>query len=122
MGLATARDGIVTALDTISGLTVIDHMADQFSELPAVAIRFKGANYTDATFTFSLLLIASGWDVDETELSLHGFLDSVGSESLKLAMDTYAGCTVVSAGPIKRRKIGGIDHLTAELEVVTCVV
>ena len=122
MGLATARDGIVTALDTISGLTVIDHMADQFSELPAVAIRFKGANYTDATFTFSLLLIASGWDVDETELSLHGFLDSVGSESLKLAMDTYAGCTDVSAGPIKRRKIGGIDHLTAELEVVTCVV
>lgn len=51
-----------------------------------------------------------------------GFLDSVGSDSLKLAMDTYAGCTVVSAGPIKRRKIGGIDHLTAELEVVTCVV
>ena len=122
MSLITARDGIVTALDTIEDLTVHDHMADQFGELPAVAVRFKGANYTDATFTFSLLLIAGGCDVDETELSLHGFLDSVGTDSLKLAMDNYAGCTVVSAGPIKRRKIGGIEHLTAELEVVTCVV
>jgi len=122
MGLAAARTGIVTALDTIAGLTVHDHMADQFSELPAVAVRFKGANYTDATFTFSLLLIAKGWDVGETELDLHGYLDSTGSESLKLAMDTYAGCTVVSSGPIKRRKIGGVDHLTVEFEVVTCVV
>jgi hypothetical protein len=122
MGLVTALTGITDALDTISGLTVHDHMADQFSELPAVAVRFKGANYTDATFTFSLLLIASGWDIDETELSLHGYLDSTGADSLKLAMDTYAGCTVVSAGPIKRRKIGGIEHLTAELEVATCVV
>lgn len=122
MGLVTARDGIVSALDTISGLTVHDHMADQFSELPAVAVRFRAANYTDATFTFSLLLIASGWDVAETELSLHDYLDSVGSESLKLALDTYAGCTVVSAGPIKRKKIGGIDYLTVELEVVTCAI
>lgn len=122
MGLVTALSGITDALDTISGLTVHDHMADQFSELPAVAVRFKAANYTDATFTFSLLLIASGWDIDETELSLHGYLDSTGADSLKLAMDTYAGCTVVSAGPIKRRKIGGIEHLTAELEVATCVV
>jgi hypothetical protein len=89
------------ALDTIAGLTVHDH----FSELPAVAVRFKAANYTD-----------------ETELSLHAYLDSVGSDSLKLAMDSYAGCTVVSARPIKRLKIGGIEHLTAELEVVTCVV
>ena len=79
-------------------------------------------NYTDATFSFSLLLVASGWDVDETELSLHGYLDSSGAESMKLALDTYAGCTVVSAGPIKRRKIGGIEYLTADLEVVTCVV
>jgi hypothetical protein len=122
MSLVTARDGIVTALDTITGLTVHNHMADQFSELPAVAVRFKSANYTDATFTFSLLLVVSGWDVGETELDLHDYLDSAGSESLKLALDTYAGCTVVSSGPIKRRKIGGIDHLTAELEVVTCVV
>lgn len=122
MSLVTARDGIVTALDTVTGLTVHNHMADQFSELPAVAVRFKSANYTDATFTFSLLLVAAGWDIGETELDLHGYLDSTGSESLKLALDTYAGCTVVSSGPIKRRKIGGIDHLTAELEVVTCVV
>lgn len=122
MELATARDGIVAALATITGLTVHDYMMDQFSEFPAVAVRFKGANYTDATFSFSLLLVASGWDVDETELSLHGYLDSSGAESLKLALDTYAGCTVVSSGPIERRKIGGIEYLTTELEVVTCVV
>ena len=122
MGLVTARTGITDALETISGLTVHDHMADQFSEFPAVAVRFKGANYNDATFTFSLLLIASGWDIDETELGLHAYLDSTGSSSMKLALDTYAGCTVVSSGSIKRRKIGGIDYLTAELEVVTCVV
>ncbi len=122
MELATARDAIVAALATITGPTVDDHMVDQFSEFPAVAVRFKGANYTDASFSFSLPLVASGWDVDETELSLHGYLDSTGSSSLKLALDTYAGCTVVSAGSIKRRKIGGIEHLTAELEVVTCVV
>ncbi len=122
MGLVSARDGIVAALGTIAGLTVHDHMADQFSELPAVALRFKGANYTDTTFAFSLLLIARGWDIDEAELSLHAYLDSTGSDSMKLALDNYAGCTVVSSGPIKRRKIGGIERLTAELEVVTCVV
>ncbi len=122
MGLVTARTGITDALETIVGLTVHDHMTDQFSELPAVAVRFKSANYTDDTFKFSLLLVTSGWDIDETELSMHGYLDSVGADSLKLAMDTYAGCTVVSAGPIKRLKIGGIEHLTAELQVVTCVV
>ena len=122
MGLVTARTGITDALETIVGLTVHDHMTDQFSELPAVAVRFKSANYTDATFTFILLLVTSGWDIDETELSMHGYLDSVGADSLKLAMDTYAGCTVVSAGPIKRLKIGGIEHLTAGVQVVTCVV
>ena len=122
MELATALDGIVAALATISGLTIHDHMVDQFSEFPAVAVRFKGANYTDATFSFNLLLVASGWDVDETELSLHGYLDSSGAESMKLALDTFAGCTVVSSGPIERRKIGGIEYLTTELEVVTCVV
>lgn len=122
MGLATARGGIVSALDTIDGLTVHDHMTDQFSALPAVAVRFKAANYTADTFTFSLLVVVGGWDVGESELALHDYLDSSGSESLKLAMDSHAGCTVVSAGPIERRKIGGIDYLTAELEVVTCVV
>ena len=122
MGLVTARTGITDALDTISGLFVHDHMVDQFSEFPAVAVRFASANFTDATFTFSLLLVASGWDIDETELGLHAYLDSTGASSMKLALDTYAGCTVVSAGPIKRRKIGGIEYLTAKLEVVTCVV
>ena len=122
MGLVTARTEIVDALDTIAGLFVHDHMPDQFSEFPAVAVRFTGANYTDATFSFSILLVATGWDIAETELALHPYLDSTGADSLKLALDTFAGCTVVVAGPIKRLKIGGIEHLTAELKVVTCVV
>lgn len=87
-----------------------------------MAVRLKGANYTDATFTFSILLVTAGWDIAETELSLHPYLDSTGTDSLKLALDTYAGCTVVVSGPIKRRKIGGVEHLSAELEVVTCIV
>ena len=122
MGLVTARTEIVDALDTIVGLFVHDHMPDQFSEFPAVAVRLTGANYTDATYSFSILLVAAGWDIAETELSLHPYLDSTGANSLKLALDTFAGCTVVVAGPIKRLKIGGIEHLTAELKVVTCVV
>ena len=122
MGLVTARTGITDALDTIVGLKVHDHMPDQFSEFPAVAVRLSGANYTDDTFTFSILLVVAGWDIGETEPGLHPYLDSTGTDSLKLALDTYAGCTVVVAGPIKRVKIGGIEHLTAELEVVTCVV
>ena len=121
MDLATAHTEITDALDTITGLFVHDHMPDQFSEFPAVAVRFNGANYTDATFSFSLLLVAAGWDVAETELSLHPYLDSAGTSSMKLALDTHAGCTVVTAGPIKRREIGGMEHFTAELEVVTCV-
>lgn len=60
MELATARDAIVAALATITGPTVDDHMVDQFSEFPAVTVRFKGANYTDASFSFSLLLVAVG--------------------------------------------------------------
>ncbi len=122
MGLVTARSEITDALGTIGGLVVFDHMPDQFSEFPSVAVRFTGANYTDATFSFSILLVVAGWDVAETELSLHPYLDSIGTASLKLALDTFAGCTVVVAGPIKRVKIGGAEYLTTELEVVTCVV
>ena len=122
MGLVTAHTAIVDALDTIAGLFVHDHMPDQFSEFPAVAVRCTGANYTDATWTFSILLVVAGWDIAETELSMHPYLDSTGTASLKLALDTVAGCTIVVSGPIKRLKIGGIEHLTAELEVVTCVV
>ncbi len=97
-------------------------MPDQFSEIPAVAVRFKAANYTDTTFTFALLLVAAGWDNAETELSMHPYLDSTGTDSIKLAIDTQAGCTVVVSGPIRRLKVGGAEHLTAELEVVTCIV
>ena len=122
MGLVTSRTSIVDALDTIAGLVVHDHMPDQFSEFPAVAVRLTGANYTDTTFSFSILLVVAGWDIAEAELALHPYLDSTGANSLKLALDTFAGCTVVVSGPVKRLKIGGIEHLTAELEVVTCVV
>lgn len=120
MGLVTARDGIASAIDSISGLSVFNHVPDQISELPAVVMRLSGANYTDQTFTFALLLITTGFDMSETEPGLHPYLDSVGSNSIKVALDTYAGCTVVSSTGIERRKIGGIEHLVAELKVVTC--
>jgi hypothetical protein len=73
-------------------------LPDSFSEFPAVAVRFKSGNYTDATFTFSILLVVAGWDIAETELELHPYLDSTGTDSMKLALDAYAGCTVVVAG------------------------
>jgi len=114
VGLVTARDGIASAIDSIGGLSVFDHVSDQVSETPAVVMRLSGPNYTDQTFTFSLLLITSGFEMSETEPGLHPYLDSVGSNSIKVALDTYAGCTVVSSTGIERRKFGGIEHLVAE--------
>lgn len=67
MGLVTARDGIASAIDSIGGLSVFDHVPDQVGETPAVVMRLSGANYTDQTFTFALLLITTGFDMSETE-------------------------------------------------------
>ncbi|MEX0763229.1 MAG: hypothetical protein WD208_03135 [Dehalococcoidia bacterium] len=120
MGLVSIRDGIVSSLEGIDGLRVYDHMPDNFSQFPSVAVRMWSANYTDATFTFRLLLAAAGWDERQAEKSLHAFLDSSGASSISTALNAEPGCTTVSAGPVGRQLLNGLPYLGAEITVIAC--
>jgi hypothetical protein len=118
MSLASIRAAIVSGLSGISGLRVYDHVPDSVNVFPAVALRLWAANYTDSTYTFRLLLLASGWDVQAAELSLHPFLEKTGASSIAAVLNADPGCMTALAGPIGRQLVNGVPYLGVEVTVV----
>ena len=118
MALETMVEEIVASLGRVQGLRVYDHVPDSFGELPAVAVRLWGANYTDRTFTFRLLLVAGSWDEAEAERQLRPFLDSGGERSIRSAIETGTGYVMAGAGPTGRQVLGGVPYMGVELTVV----
>jgi hypothetical protein len=118
MSLASIRSAIVTGLATIPGLRVHDHVPDSFAEFPAVAVRLWAANYTDSTYTFRLLLVASGWNVAEAEVALHPFLERAGASSIRGVLNGDPNCITVAAGPVGRQLANGLPYMGVELTVV----
>ena len=118
MSLAIIRNSIVTALGTISGLRVHDHVPDAFNEFPAVALRLWGAGYADLTYTFRLLLVAAGWNVADAELALHPYLEKTGASSIRAKLDADPDCVTVSTGPVQRQLLNGVPYMGVEMTVV----
>ena len=118
MSLSSIRSGLASDLGGISGLRVHDHVPDAFNEFPAVALRLWGANYTDATYTFKLLLVSAGWSVSEAELALHPYLEKSGASSIRQALVADPNCITVTAGPIERKQINGLPYMGVELTVM----
>ncbi|MBM3956571.1 MAG: hypothetical protein FJ313_00790 [Gemmatimonadetes bacterium] len=117
MSLESIRDSIVSSLEGISGLKVHDHVPDAMHEFPAVAVRLYGANYTDSTFTFHLLLVARSWDEGGAALALHPFLEASGPSSIKAALDADPGNVTLEVSTVARRRINGVPYMTAQITV-----
>lgn len=109
MSLLSIRSAIVTALETLPGLKVYDHLPSTVEELPAVAVTLHSANYTDLSFTFRLLLLARSWDAAEPESTLLPFLELSGVSSICALLNADPGCVTVSAGGIGKHRFAGVD-------------
>ena len=117
MSLASIRSSIVSSLEGISGLRVYDHVPDTMHEFPAVAVRLHAANYTDATFTFRLLLVGGSWDEGEAAVALHPVLEASGDSSIRAALEADPGSVTLEVDTIERRRINGVPYMTAEIIV-----
>ncbi len=118
MSLSSIRSGLAAGLGGIPGLRVYDHVPDSFNEFPAVALRLWGANYTDSTYTFKLLLVSAGWSVSEAELALHPFLERTGAVSIREWLCADPNCITATAGPVERKLLNGVPYMGVELTVV----
>lgn len=110
MSLSSIKTAIVDALDTISGLKVYDHEPETVEELPAVAVSLDGANYTDLSFTFRLVLLTDSWDASEPEAALLPFLETSGASSVCALLNADPGCVTVSAGGVGKHRFAGVDY------------
>ena len=110
MSLVTIRTAIVSALDTLPGLKVYDHQPRTVEELPAIVVALDGANYTDLSFTFRLLLLAESWDAAEPEAAVLPFLEASGASSICALLNADPGCVTVSASEVGKHRFAGVDY------------
>ena len=110
MSLASIRTAITDALDTIPGLKVYDHLTRTVEELPAVVVALDGANYTDLSFSFRLLLLAESWDAAEPEPALVPVLEASGASSICALLNADPGCVTVNASGVGKHRFAGIDY------------
>jgi hypothetical protein len=99
MTLAAVRDGLVTRLNTISGLRVYETPPDSVPELPA-AIVTQGepfASYdqvmgaADVRYSFEVLLLVRSADDAQAWADLEPYLSPAGASSVKAAVDGTLG-------------------------------
>ncbi|MDA1256929.1 MAG: hypothetical protein O3C10_03685 [Chloroflexi bacterium] len=117
MSLVSIKSAIVDALETIPGLKVYDHAPRTVEELPAISVTLNGANYTDLSFTFRLLLLSGSWDAAELESRLLPFLETAGASSISALLNADPGCVTVRAGEIGRHRFAGADYRGVEIDV-----
>lgn len=110
MSLVSIRTAIVDALGTLAGLKVYDHLPRTVEELPAIVVALDGANYTDLSFTFRLLLLAESWDAVEPEVAVLPFLEASGASSICALLNADPGCVTVSAGGMGKHRFAGVDY------------
>ncbi len=117
MSLVSIRTAIVDALDTISGLKVYDHQPSTVEELPSVVVSLTGANYTDLSFTFRLVLLVGSWDAAEPEAAMLPFLEVTGASSICALLNADPGCVTVSASGIGKHRFAGVDYRGVAINV-----
>lgn len=117
MSLLSIRSAIVTALGTLPGLKVYDHLPSTVEEFPAIVVTLDGANYTDLSFTFRLLLLGGSWDAAEMESTILPFLEASGPSSICALLNADPGCVTVSAGGIGKHRFAGVEHRGVAISV-----
>ena len=106
MTLSAVRDGLVTRLNTISGLRVHEVEPAAVSEFPAVIIsqeepfikydQMMGG--ADVRYAFKVVLLVSSGDRQQAWADLEPYLGVSGALSGVIDADESAGSSVSSAG------------------------
>jgi hypothetical protein len=129
MTISTIRDGIMTRLETISGLRAHDTVPEQINP-PAAVVSIGGVIYDSdfdgsTTYEFRIRLLVGGQSFRLGEDLLDGYLDPTGAKSIRAAIDadpTLSGTADSSrvTGVTQPRGLveyGGNQYLSAELDV-----
>lgn len=128
MALIDIRNGLVTAVDTISGLRVSTRVPDQINP-PAAMVKFSGMPYdttmdaaTDPKFTVRVFTSKAS---DRGEDALYDYIDGAGSESIRAAVeaDPTLGGTCDFAVVVSVNDMGvtedksGVQYYTVDFNV-----
>ena len=127
---SAALDGLVTRLNTISGMTAFNHPPDSINTFPACYFQIPDVDYLVAfsgdTFEMpvDVVLLAASGDDDRGFALLYNHLDPTDSSSLIAAIKgdaTLGGnvddAVVESARNVGRRELGGGWYFTATFRV-----
>ncbi len=88
-----AKDGLVSLLAGISGLTVVDYPAASINQLPAAIVLFESRKANQliggSSFTGQLkvVLLVSSADAQQAYDALDSYMDPLGAASLEAAVD-----------------------------------
>lgn len=90
MNIDGIRDGLVTRLQTISGLRVHPRIPDAV-EPPAAFLSLSNVAYDDTfegtgTVTFDIVLLVAGWDAPRAQEALDDYINNTGSKSIYAAV------------------------------------
>ncbi len=122
MTLSAVRNGLVTRLNTISGLRVYEVGPEVVSgfmpEFPAVVIsqddpfiRYDQVmGGADVRYAFNLLLLVSSGDRQQAWADLEPYLAVTGASSLKLAVDGTLGGNADWARVVRVEKAGVVSY------------
>ena len=118
MTLSAVRDGLVTRLNTISGLRVYEVGPAAVSEFPAAIIsqeepfikydQMMGG--ADVRYAFKVVLLVSSGDRQQAWADLEPYLAVSGASSLKLAVDGTLGGNADWARVVRVEKSGLISY------------
>lgn len=90
MNLDAIRDGIVTRLNTISGLRTHPRVPDAL-EPPAAFLSLNSISYDDtfeggSTVVFDLVVCVAGWDGPRGQEKVDEYVNTTGSKSIRAAI------------------------------------
>ena len=116
MTLTAIRDGLVTRLETISGLRVYEVAPEVVQELPAVIVnqgepfakydQIMGAS--DVRYFFEVLLLVASADQEQAWADLEPYLGPSGTSSVKTAVDGTLGGNADWARVTRAEKTGKV--------------
>lgn len=118
MTLSAVRDGLVTRLDTISGLRVYEVDLEGALELPAAVVdqgdpfikydRMIGA--ADVCYSFEVLLLVASAQGEQAWAVLEPYLNPTGVSSVKAAVDGTLGGNADWARVVRVEKAGKVTY------------
>lgn len=121
MSLTEIRDGLVTRLNTISGLRVYETPPAAVQEFPAAILTQRGpfAGYdrvmgaADVRYSFEVLVLVRSGDEDQALSDLEPYVTPTGASSIKAAVDGNLGGNADWARVVQAPSVGRVTYQRA---------